>query len=64
MICNHEDNILNEIEVGDLNEKVDNLERTLIFKALEETNGNQTKAAELLNISERTLRYKLSKFKK
>ena len=61
---NHEDNILNEIEVGDLNEKVDNLERTLIFKALEETNGNQTKAAELLNISERTLRYKLSKFKK
>jgi two-component system NtrC family response regulator len=50
--------------LGDLNQMVENLERKMIMKALEETNNNQTKAANLLNISERTLRYKLSKYKK
>ena len=53
-----------EVTVGDLNLMVENLEKNMIYKALEETNNNQTKAAELLNISERTLRYKLSKYGK
>jgi two-component system NtrC family response regulator len=53
-----------ENELGDLNEKVELLEKRMIYKALEETNQNQSKAAELLNISERTLRYKLSKYGK
>lgn len=51
-----------ETELGDLNEKVEELERRMIYKALEETRQNQSKAADLLNISERTLRYKISKY--
>ncbi|MGB9702927.1 MAG: sigma-54-dependent transcriptional regulator [Candidatus Kapaibacteriota bacterium] len=53
-----------DVELGDLTQMVENLERKMIMKALEETNNNQTKAANLLNISERTLRYKLSKYGK
>ncbi|MAT39447.1 MAG: two-component system response regulator [Ectothiorhodospiraceae bacterium] len=51
-----------DLQLGDLNEKVEALERALIRKALEESSGNQSKAAELLHISERTLRYKLGKY--
>jgi DNA-binding NtrC family response regulator len=51
------------LSVGDLNVRIEQLEKTLIEKALKETDGNQVKAAELLNISERTLRYKLSKLR-
>ena len=57
------DSSLNILEIGDLNVKVEQLEVSLIDKALKKTGGNQVKAAELLNISERTLRYKLSKLK-
>jgi transcriptional regulator with PAS, ATPase and Fis domain len=53
---------IDETEIGDLNEKVEQLEKRMIYKALDETNQNQSKAADLLNISERTLRYKLSKY--
>jgi two-component system NtrC family response regulator len=49
--------------VGDLNKKVEQLEKSLIDQALVDSDGNQVKAAELLNISERTLRYKLSKYR-
>lgn len=49
-------------DIGDLNLKVEQLESTLIKKALEITSGNQVKAAEMLNISERTIRYKISKY--
>ncbi len=52
---------LGEIGVGDLNEAVAALEQAMIEKALEESGGNQVKAAALLNISERTLRYKLTR---
>ncbi|MFA6235474.1 MAG: helix-turn-helix domain-containing protein, partial [Bacteroidota bacterium] len=48
-------------ELGDLNQRVESLERILIDKALEKSNGNQVKAAEILGISERTLRYKIAK---
>ncbi len=52
-----------EVEVGDLNDKIKKMESALITKALEKANGNQVKAADMLNISERTLRYKISKYK-
>jgi DNA-binding NtrC family response regulator len=50
------------IEGKFLPEMVENLERHLIADALEESDGNQSKAAELLGISERNLRYKLKKY--
>jgi transcriptional regulator with PAS, ATPase and Fis domain len=37
-------------------------ERSLLTKALEKTNGNQTQAARLLRITRDTLRYKMKKF--
>lgn len=49
-------------EIGDLNLKVEKLETNLIQQALDITNGNQVKAAEMLNISERTIRYKINKY--
>ncbi len=45
-----------------LPEMVENLECHLIADALGESDGNQSKAAELLGISERNLRYKLKKY--
>ncbi len=48
-------------QVDDLNKQLLNLENAIIELALKETNGNQSKAAKLLNISERNLRYKLEK---
>ncbi|MGE5499722.1 MAG: sigma-54-dependent transcriptional regulator [Syntrophothermus sp.] len=47
--------------IGDLNEQLGELEKKIIELALKETKGNQSKAARLLNISERNLRYKLEK---
>lgn len=52
-----------EPEVSDINIQIEDFERKIIMKALDETKGNQTKAANLLNISERNLRYKLQKYK-
>ncbi|MDP4117137.1 MAG: sigma-54 dependent transcriptional regulator, partial [Bacteroidota bacterium] len=49
-------------EISDLNLQLSQLEKEIIVKALKETNGNQSKAAKLLNISERNLRYKLGKY--
>jgi two-component system response regulator AtoC len=37
-------------------------ERTLLARALEKTNGNQTQAARLLHVTRDTLRYKMKKF--
>ncbi len=48
---------------GSLNETLDTVERGLILDALKESGGVQTRAAELLGISERVLRYKLKKYK-
>jgi transcriptional regulator with GAF, ATPase, and Fis domain len=44
-----------------LKEALDSLERELIEQALTRTEGHQVRAAELLGISERMLRYKLKK---
>lgn len=49
-------------EGGALKDEIESLERRRIEQALEETGNNQTKAAELLGITERTLRYKLKKY--
>ncbi|MCD6486655.1 MAG: sigma-54-dependent Fis family transcriptional regulator [Syntrophobacterales bacterium] len=45
-----------------LKDEIESLERKRIEQALAETGNNQTKAAELLGITERTLRYKLKKY--
>jgi DNA-binding NtrC family response regulator len=37
-------------------------ERSLLVRALEKTNGNQTQAARLLRVTRDTLRYKMKKF--
>ena len=41
---------------------LDGLERTMVRKAMDETANHQTKAADILGISERMLRYKLKKY--
>lgn len=45
-----------------LDEAKDRVEKAYIEKALEQTNGNRTKAAELLGISRRNLLYKLKEY--
>lgn len=52
--------VKNELSVG---QSIDDIEKVLIYKTLENTDGNKTKAAEILNITPRTLRNKLSKYK-
>jgi two-component system NtrC family response regulator len=53
-----------EIELGKatLAEMVEVLEKNVIIRALEQTGGIRTRAAELLGISERNLRYKMDKY--
>ena len=49
-------------ESGMLRGSIEELERNLIMDAMEKAGDHQTKAAELLGISERMLRYKLKKY--
>lgn len=51
------------LPVTDLNKFVENIEKNMITKALLISGGNQSKAAEMLNISERTIRYKIQKYR-
>ena len=46
----------------DLEKVVEDLERTLLLKALERTKGIKKKAAELLHINFRSMRYRLEKY--
>ncbi|MDQ5911350.1 MAG: hypothetical protein QG599_3447 [Pseudomonadota bacterium] len=46
---------------GPLQERLDTVERDLLRSALEQADGVQTRAAEVLGISERVLRYKMAK---
>jgi two-component system response regulator AtoC len=46
----------------DLNAHVEQLERRLIKQALDKTQNNKAKAAQQLNISERSLWYKIKKY--
>ncbi|MEE9260024.1 MAG: helix-turn-helix domain-containing protein, partial [Candidatus Scalindua sediminis] len=41
----------------------EDVEMVLIYKTLENTDGNKTRAAEILDITPRTLRNKLNKYK-
>ena len=45
-----------------LRERVERLEKRLIFAALRESKGNQSGAARSLKLSERILRYKMKKY--
>jgi len=56
--------IKQEMEVGtvSLPEMVEGLEKRAIIQALEKTGGVRTRAAELLGISERNLRYKMERY--
>lgn len=53
---------LRETDSGSFDEQVEKLEQQLIFDALRISGNNQSKAAEKIGISERTLRYKLKKW--
>jgi two-component system NtrC family response regulator len=48
---------------GALREALETLERRMVQKALEESGGNQSRAAAALGLSERMLRYKLKKYR-
>ncbi len=47
---------------GTLSERMKSLEQEMIVSALKKSDGVQTRAAELLGISERVLRYKMKKY--
>ena len=47
---------------GSLRESLEKLEKHLISEAMDKAADNQTKAAEILGMSERMLRYKLKKY--
>jgi two-component system response regulator PilR (NtrC family) len=49
------------VEGASLDAAVDRLEKELLLKALERAGGNKTEAAKLLNISFRSMRYRLDK---
>jgi DNA-binding NtrC family response regulator len=57
-----EEKTLAALSEGTLTEKVEAIEKQLIFDALQESGGNQTKAGKLLGLTERNLRYKLKKY--
>ena len=52
-----------ENPLGSFRGTIYEMERELIFKTLEETNNNKTRAADILGISIRTLRNKLNEYK-
>ena len=45
-----------------LNDRIEALEKSMIYDALTKMNGNQTQAGKLLGITERNLRYKMKKY--
>lgn len=60
--ASNEDKLPSPKPAGSLKETLDTVERGLILDALKESGGVQTRAAEILGISERVLRYKLKKY--
>ncbi|MFO7687185.1 MAG: sigma-54 dependent transcriptional regulator [Desulfobacterales bacterium] len=59
----HETNEEADGGTGILREALETLERRMVKKALEESGGNQSRAADSLGLSERMLRYKLKKYR-
>ncbi len=60
MLNMHKPRKTSELEVG---QTIEDVERELIYKTLEKTGGNKTRAAEILDVTPRTLRNKLSRYK-
>jgi two-component system response regulator PilR (NtrC family) len=50
------------IQAGSLGTQLDDIERDAIVKALEQARYNKTRAAKILGISFRALRYRIKKF--
>ena len=61
--ASHNDKLPSPKPEGSLKETLDTVERGLILDALKASGGVQTRAAEILGISERVLRYKLKKYR-
>ena len=60
-----QDSVSTDFIISDILEKgisLEDVEKSLILKALETTNKNQTKAALLLGISRETIKYRMKKF--
>ncbi len=49
-------------DIETLNERIEALEKSMIYDALAKMHGNQTQAGKLLGITERNLRYKMKKY--
>lgn len=57
-----EEKLLGNLDEGTLTDRVEALEKRLIYDALQQSGGNQTKAGKFLGLTERNLRYKLKKY--
>ncbi len=57
-----EENLIPDLSSSDITRQVEALEKKLIYDALKQADGNQTKAGKMLGITERNLRYKLKKY--
>ncbi|MHC8296251.1 sigma-54-dependent transcriptional regulator [Pseudomonas sp. LB3P58] len=60
--CNPEGGVPDLTQIDNLEDYLENVERNLILQALEETRWNRTAAAQRLNLSFRSMRYRLKKF--
>ena len=60
--CAAEGGLLDLTQIDNLEAYLENVERQLILLALEETRWNRTAAAQRLNLSFRSMRYRLKKF--
>jgi two-component system response regulator PilR (NtrC family) len=59
--CNPEGGVPDLTQIDNLEDYLENVERNLILQALEETRWNRTAAAQRLNLSFRSMRYRLKK---
>jgi two-component system NtrC family response regulator len=57
-----EEKTIGSLDEGTITDQVEALEKQLIYDALQQSGGNQTKAGKLLGLTERNLRYKLKKY--
>jgi DNA-binding NtrC family response regulator len=57
-----EGKVAEEIRIPPEGISLEKVEETLVRQALKMTNGNQTKAAKLLDVSRDALRYRMQKF--
>ncbi|MEZ1319544.1 sigma-54 dependent transcriptional regulator [Pseudomonas fluorescens] len=60
--CSEVSGVPDLTQIDNLEDYLDNVERKLILQALEETRWNRTAAAQRLNLSFRSMRYRLKKF--